>query len=238
MAKHVSRVYCDNIETELFKLSEDCYAKIVVVLRLKIGDELIVFNPKDGEWACTIESVVGKTVTLCKRKTLRSFFIHKKIGLAFCPVKTHNTSLIIEKCTELGVTDFWPIKSKFTHYGVKPEKIKMIAKGATEQCDRLDVPRIHPEVAIEEFINSLPPNFCWLSAIERSDNLPRIVDLNFDGSINLGCIVGPEGGFSELERNLLMGDSTISIKLSNNVLRTETASIVAVSQMAMISTIS
>jgi 16S rRNA (uracil1498-N3)-methyltransferase len=203
-------------------LPDDCHLHLVSVLKLKPGDEIIVFNVESGEWLCILDSIRKHSIIARKWRLLREYQPgRQRLGLAFCPIKPGNTGLIIEKCTELGATDFWPIISEFTNYKFKFDKMKMIAKGATEQCGRLDIPVIHQEISFENFVNELPPDFLWISALER---LEERQNSSIDTSKNCGFIVGPEGGFSESERNRLL-DLTIPITLSPNVLRSETAAI-------------
>jgi 16S rRNA (uracil1498-N3)-methyltransferase len=153
--------------------------------------------------------------------------LQKKIGLAFSPIKPHNTGLIIEKCTELGVTDFWPIITKFTNYTFKHQKMEVTAKSAVEQCGRLDIPVLHQETSFESFVNALPADFMWISAMERLGKQYQSI-FNIDtSSNNCGFIIGPEGGFSEIERSRLLS-LTLPITLSSNILRSETAAIACI----------
>ncbi|MDR2598491.1 MAG: 16S rRNA (uracil(1498)-N(3))-methyltransferase [Holosporales bacterium] len=216
------------MEREPIELPEDCYLHISFILKLKPGAEVIVFNRESGEWSCIIDSVSRHSITVRKERLLQKHLPEQqKLGLAFCPIKPHNTGLIIEKCTELGVTDFWPIISKFTNSTFKFDKMKMIAKGAVEQCGRLDMPTLHREISFENFVNALPFDFLWISALERlRERSQSILDIDTSNR-NCGFIVGPEGGFSEIERSRLL-EATLPITLATNVLRSETAAIACI----------
>jgi 16S rRNA (uracil1498-N3)-methyltransferase len=218
-----------DLEGDLIVLPEDCYPHLASVLKLKTESEVIAFNRKSGEWLCIIDSISKHSITVRKDRLLRNYQLDRqKVGLAFCPIKPHSTGLIIEKCTELGVTDFWPVISKFTNYTFKFDKMKMIMRGAVEQCGRLDMPVLHQEMPFENFMNELPSDFLWISALERLGERQHqsIFSINTLNR-NCGFIVGPEGGFSEIERKRLL-ESTSPITLSPNVLRSETAAIACI----------
>jgi 16S rRNA (uracil1498-N3)-methyltransferase len=133
----------------------------------------------------------------------------------------------MEKCTELGVTDFYPIVSQYTNHQINLSKNKLVVIGASEQSERLDIPRIHGEAEFENFVNNLPSDFRWISAIERQSS-KSILDIEITSSVNYGFIVGPEGGFARAEIDLL-STKTIPVTLSNNILRSETAAISCIS---------
>jgi 16S rRNA (uracil1498-N3)-methyltransferase len=212
------------LSRELVDLQNDCYFHLISVLKLRIGAEIIVFNQFHGEWLCTLESITKYSVIVQKKHLLRNYQTgqQKKIGLAFCPIKQHNTNLIIEKCTELGATDFWPITTEFTNHTIRVEKLESIARGAVEQCGRLDLPKLHKETAFNDFIVTLPEEFLWISALERSGY--QAISAIDTTNKNCGFIVGPEGGFSEIEKNLLL-TLTLPVSLSINILKSETAAI-------------
>ncbi len=223
--RHIPRFYFEHLN-ESITLNDSQSYHLVRVLRFKEGDECLLFNPIDGEFLYKAEKITKKNVQVKKVQKIKSFTISRKIAIAFCIIKPTNTKLIIEKCTELGVTDFFPIKSQYTNNKVDTKKLKLIAISASEQCGRLDIPNIYETQPLDMFIKSLPSNFVWLSAIERLENQKEL-ELHTG---NTGIIIGPEGGFSEPEKQLLL-ENTKQIFLSNNILRSETAAISAISRV-------
>jgi 16S rRNA (uracil1498-N3)-methyltransferase len=191
---------------------------------LRVDDNVIVFNEASGEWLCTIKTIKKNTVIVEKSRILRKFQGTKRVWLAFCPVKPDNNRVIVEKCTELGVTDFIPIMSEYTNHRINHTKLKLIARSAAEQCERLDIPTIWPSIDFDEFIRKLSEDITWISAIERN-NTTSVIDIYTQR--DYGFIVGPEGGFSEKEKNELMRRTT-SCTLSPNILRSETAAIACI----------
>jgi 16S rRNA (uracil1498-N3)-methyltransferase len=156
------------------------------------------------------------------------------VWLAFSPLRTHLTHFVIEKATELGVTHIQPIISDYTqHRQVCIDKYKKIAIEATEQCERLSVPRIFDAKNLYEFIDARP-QINWLAAIERTSS--PLISIDTEKKESVGVIIGPEGGFSESERSVLAKSVTI-VSLGNSILRSETAALFALSiinlQMSM-----
>ena len=135
---------------------------------------------------------------------------------------------MIQKATELGVTKFIPIISERTIVRkINHERLHKIITEASEQSNRLEIPKIEKIVSFENFI-------------KNNQNLNIIFgDLNTNNSdLNIKilknkiiCIlIGPEGDFSEKERKKILSLKNVqSLKLNNNILRTETATISAIS---------
>ena len=216
--KHVVRIFCEKINTE-FVLNE--VNRIQNVMRLKIGNEFLAFNEVDGEWVCEITRI-DKNFVYCKRKTLnRQVQNTEPHALAFCLIKIDAMKLIIEKCTELSITDFYPIVSKYTQISnINIGKLKSIALHAVEQSEQFCIPKIHQIMYFNDFIRNLPAEFTCATAMERFDQ-----NILLEDNIT-GFIIGPEGGFAPDERTLLL-EKTHSVSFSNYILRSETACIVA-----------
>ena len=226
MSKHIPRIYFNYNNNEYISsnseliLPDRCNNHLINVFRMKIYDEVIIYNKEYGEWLCSITEINRNKILVQCNKLLRKYQNNISASLAFCIIKYDNVKLIIEKCTELGITDFYPLISDYTQYSkLNIDKLNLISIQASEQSERLDVPIIHNIFNINEFINNLPINVKWYSAIERINNTS-----NIDVKTNIGFIIGPEGGFSEREKKLLI-NKTEQISLSKNVLRAETACI-------------
>lgn len=220
MARHVPRVYCPDLSAEVIQVPEFQVAHLVSVLRMTTGSRFFAFNKHDGEWICEVESIRKSTVLARKIELAREFQDSCFSALAVCIIKQDNMKLIIEKGTELGVTDFYLLRSEYTNAKCNVEKLKLIAISAIEQSERLDVPTIHEETRLDEFISNLPSQFDWYAAIERLADEPVTGTLT-----NPGFIIGPEGGFSDSEKTLIKQYAK-PIRLSKNILRSETAAIV------------
>lgn len=225
MSKHVPRVYVENVKTigDQMELCGEQYNHIVGVLRLKDSSEIIVFNETIGEWIGEL-SISKKNASVIPTRKLRDYVKGPEVLLAFCVIKQDPLKVLIEKATELGTTQLIPLVSDFTNQNFKSEKAKKYCIGASEQCGRLDVPLIQEPKSLAVFLNELPNDVTWYSAIEHSN---ANVLKKTDGSV--GFIIGPEGGFSEHEKELL-SKTTTPISLADNILRSDTAAACVLAQ--------
>ncbi len=224
MQKHIPRIYCSDLIEEYFDIPQSHIIHLFSVLRLKPGDHFIAFNEKSGEWNCKVFELSKKKALGKKEKIRRKFNKNKiRLALAFCIIKKDNTRFVIEKGTELGVSDFYPLISDYSINIFDEGKTKYTAISATEQSERIDIPQIHKVQNIDIFLKNLPQDFKWFSAIERQNNALSLDKANIKG-LSSGFIIGPEGGFSEKEKKTLIKNTT-AVCLSNNILRSETAAL-------------
>jgi 16S rRNA (uracil1498-N3)-methyltransferase len=178
------------------------------VMRKKIGDEILVFNGE--EWLAKL----GKNnVQLIKK--VRDLEVCTKRSIAVACIKKHRLEWLVEKVTEIGVDNIYLLetdRSQKAQYSL--ERMQNIAIEAAEQSNRLTIPQIHPPQNLSVFLNS------------RSDLVLCYQDGNASiDTHNPCCIVGPEGGWSE--RELVSMEQLPKLRLSDNILRAETAGIVA-----------
>lgn len=216
--RHIPRLYVASI-TEQFNLNAMQTNHLVSVFRLRVGDKFIAFNPKDGEWECKLNSISKKLVTANRISLIKLYQSRNKLYIAFGIIKPDNIKLIIEKCTELGTTEFFPLIAEYTQYkNINIEKLQTIAIQAVEQSEHMELPVIHTPMHLTDFVKQLPDDVVWMTALERS----HYAKAEYSG--NAGFIIGPEGGFSNEECNLL-ASKTQPISLGEYILRTETACI-------------
>lgn len=195
------------------------------VMKLKSGDNIRVFNQKDGEWLAEIVKITKNKVTSSVIKKIRDREEESGIQIAFAPIKPDRLRFLIEKATEIGVDGFIPvITSRTVIKAINKQKIALYITGAVEQSERITVPFLSEICNLKDFLNYYNNStiiFCnedeqikMLSAIELKENYI--------------ILIGPEGGFTEEEKFLLAAyPNVVSVKLSNNILRSETASILA-----------
>ncbi len=189
------------------------------VMRLKMGDKFLIFN-NQGEWQAKITNVLTNNLKFKVLSLNRNKILENDLWLAFSPIKSNYFNFMIQKATELGVTKFFPIITQRSIVRkINLDRIKKIVLEACEQSNRIGIPEISRTQQLKNFLN-------------ENQNLQLIfADLNSDKKIikikkNLPVclLVGPEGDFSEDERfKILKHKNVQSIKLSNNILRTETA---------------
>lgn len=193
------------------------------VMRCRQGDIVNLFNAIDGEYVAILTAqprvlLVQEQMRLPQAKL-------PKLGLAFVPIKNHGAAFIVQKATELGVSDIYPLLSRYAVVNkVNLEKLQLVAIEAAEQCGRLAVPQIHPLLTLPQFVANLPVNGKLLFADESGAGQPLPNIESQDDCL----LIGPEGGFSKEERQMLNANSKVqAIHLGKNILRAETAAVAA-----------
>ena len=227
-----TRLYFPNkIQSNLIShLTKDQSHYTKDVMRLKIGDSLSIFNSQ-GEWNAIIESYEKEGTRIKILKKVRNKDNEKNIWLAFSLIKQNPLNFLIQKGTELGVQKFVPILSERTIVKkINIERIKKIIVESSEQSNRISVPEIKNLEPLKKFLSQFPKDgcliFCDINC--NKNNLKNILSKKIEGPI---CVlIGPEGDFSETERQSIIElNQTHSMSLANNILRAETAAITAVS---------
>ena len=199
-------------------------------MRLKIGDTISLFNSINGEWSAKIVNHNKENTEFKVEKLIKSKKLENDIWLAFSPIKKNPLDMLIQKTTELGVQKFIPLLSERTIVKeVKTERIKKIIIEASEQSNRISIPEIKNLEPLKFFLSKFPNDgiliFCDINC--KVSDLKNILSKKKRGPV---CIlVGPEGDFSEKERELIIKKKEIfSLSLASNILRAETAAIAAV----------
>jgi len=204
---------------------------LMSVMRLQPGDMISVFNGKDGQWLAELTSVHKKS---CQIKIHNCELPQKptpKLSLLFSPIKSESAGYIVQKATELGATSIFPtLTQRSVVRNVNQDKLNLSAIEAAEQCERLDVPAIHPianlnqVLGAKEFTGSLilcDETLHHSSTLSKLRNIPHA-----DNAI----LIGPEGGFSPEELALLHQlPYVLPISLGKRILRAETAIVAALS---------
>lgn len=214
----------------LSNLSAEQSHYIKNVMRLKPGDTISLFNSENGEWSAKIVNHNKENTEFKVEKLVKTKKLENDIWLAFSPIKKNFLDMMIQKTTELGVQKFIPLLSERTIVKeINTERLKKIIIEASEQSNRISVPEIKNLEPLKNFLNKFPNNgsliFCDINC-EKSD-IKNILSKKKQGPI---CIlIGPEGDFSEKERQLIIENKEfLSLSLASNLLRSETAAIAAV----------
>ncbi len=221
--------YPENIiENTTSLLSKKHTHYLVNVMRMKRGSNINFFN-KDGEWLSEIIFLDRDRVEVKFLNKLKEPSTNYKIELAICLVKKNPMDTILQKATELGVTKITPILSERTEIKeLNYERAKKIVIEATEQSNQLIPPEISQVTNLKDFLNNLDKTTKLLFAdVNSKNNLKKEV---LNNTKSLSVLVGPEGDFSPLERELILGVSQVtSFTISKNILRSDTAVISAIS---------
>ncbi len=226
------------------------------VMRLTQGDDLLVFNGRDGEWRATITEFTKRGVVLTCQDRTRPQAIGPDLDLIVALVKKSRVETIVEKAAELGVRRIRPTITRRTNVEkVRLDRLDAIAMEAAEQTGRLDVPVVDDPQKLEAILDAWDPArrlmFCdetggepVMAALNPSPPfagegdhapstavpavpLPRSLRSG-GGSEKWAILIGPEGGFAPEERERLRAlPFTTAVSLGPRILRADTAAIAA-----------
>jgi 16S rRNA (uracil1498-N3)-methyltransferase len=198
------------------------------VMRLKAGDDLLVFNGRDGEWRASIAEVLKKGVILRAEEQVRPQTYGPDLELIVAVVKKARVETIVEKAAELGARRVRLVLTKRTNADrIRLDRLDAIAEEAAEQTGRMDVPAVDDPVKLDALLDSWQADrrlmFC-----DETGGAPAIAALGAAGAGPWSILIGPEGGFSPEERERLRAlPFTTAVSLGPRILRADTAAIAA-----------
>ncbi len=208
------------------KLDRDQSHYLSKVMRVKENEVFSLFN-KEGEWEAKILGISKNIVEFKIIKQLRQKEITKELWLAFSPIKSNYQNFMLQKATELGVTKFLPIIFDRTVVRkINKDRLEKIVIEASEQSNRINVPNIEDAQDLNSFLKK---NSMDLIFTDLNSNINKVDKLKFTDK-PVCIIIGPEGDFSEAEREKILSFKGVQpIKINENILRSETAVISAIS---------
>ena len=196
------------------------------VMRVKENEVFSLFN-SDGEWEAKVLSISKNIIEFETPKQLRQKEDVKELWLAFSPIKSNYQNFMIQKATELGVTKFLPIIFDRTMVRkINKERLEKIIIEASEQSNRINVPIIENAQDLNSFLkkNSMDLIFTDLNSNNNKIDKSKLTDKP------VCIIIGPEGDFSEVEREKILTFKGVQpLKINENILRSETAVISTIS---------
>ena len=208
------------------KLDKSQSHYLTKVMRVKENEVFYLFN-KNGEWEAKILGISKNIVEFKTTKQLRQKQSTKELWLAFSPIKSNYQNFMIQKATELGVTKFIPIIFDRTVVRkINKERLEKIVIEASEQSNRINVPIIEDSQNLNNFLktDSIDLIFTDLNSNTSKIDKSKLTDRP------VCIIIGPEGDFSEAEREKILDFKGVQpIKINENILRSETAVISAIS---------
>ena len=208
------------------KLDKSQSHYLTKVMRIKENEVFSLFN-KEGEWEAKVLRISKNTVEFKIIKQLRQKEIAKELWLAFSPIKSNYQNFMLQKATELGVTKFLPIIFDRTVVRkINKDRIEKIVIEASEQSNRINVPTIEEAQDLNGFLKKNSMNLIFT---DLNSNIKKIDKSKFTDK-PVCIIIGPEGDFSEIEREKILSFKDVqAIKINENILRSETAVISAIS---------
>lgn len=205
----------------VLNLTEEQVHYLYHVMRRSIGDEIAVFNGRDGEWCGQLTDLTKKRGRLRLSYQRLAQTDTKGAVLAMALIKKDNFDLVLQKATELGVQKIIPLITART---VVPKlnlnRAQHIVQEAAEQCERLDVPQVCEPMTLKAFLN-LDENHTIVYLSERGQTSAKITK-----SESVCFVVGPEGGWTDEEIQMFSTRANVqSLNLGQLILRAETAAI-------------
>jgi 16S rRNA (uracil1498-N3)-methyltransferase len=203
---------------------------LAAVMRLSAGDELLVFNGRDGEWRARVAAVGKRAVSLIAEALVRPQARGPDLDLMVALVKRARLETIVEKAAELGAARVRPVITERTNADhTRVDRLRAIAVEASEQTGRLDAPQVLEPAKLETLVSAWEPGRKLLFCDEAGDARPALQALGGQAPAGPWAIlIGPEGGFSPRERERLRAlDFATPATLGPRILRADTAAISA-----------
>ena len=196
------------------------------VMRLPAGAALRLFDGQSGEWLAEVESAGKRGGFLQVRENLKPLKLPPDLWLLFAPVKKARTDFIVEKAVEMGVSHIQPVQTEFTNSGrIQRDRLQAHAVEAAEQCGATFVPQVAEMVRLNHLLTEWNTERRIMFCDEtRSGQAARLPDDEGPWAI----LAGPEGGFSERERETLYRSGCVhGVSLGPRILRADTAVVAA-----------
>ncbi len=197
------------------------------VMRLGEGAVLSLINGADGAWDAEVVKAGKKGgILLCQAQTA-PLQLPPDLWLLFAPIRKERTAFIVEKAVEMGAARIMPVQTDFTQSAnrIRQDKLQAHAIEAAEQCGGTFVPPVDDLARLDRVLAAWPTDrqlmFCDELLIGDPVNLP-------DAQGPWAILIGPEGGFSPVERDRLRGLSNAHpVSLGPRILRADTAAVAA-----------
>ncbi len=220
----LSRIYttCELIKNQTLTLDNDIFHYCKSVLRIKLSEEIRIFNHHNGEFKAKIISINKRDLQIVIGDKLREIEYQKPLVLAICIIKPDRFTEAIKAAVQHGVTEIIPIISTRTQFRhINQERMAKCIIEAIEQSEGFIPPILQLPINLEEFCHD--KNIEQIIFANEEESNQKISSIkNFKK--NIAVLIGPEGGFSSEEKAKLMANSKIiSVSLGNRVLRSEVA---------------
>ena len=200
------------------------------VLRLSAGETILVFNGRDGEWRAAIEGRKrpdGLSIVARTRPQDRL----PDIAYVFAPLKHARLDYMVQKAVEMGASRLQPVLTRHTQVSrVNSERMRANVIEAAEQCGILSLAEVAEPVALDRFLEKRETSRLLVFCDEAADitNPIEALQQGLTAAEGIDILIGPEGGFAEEERALLLRQpKTLRLSLGPRILRADTAGVAA-----------
>lgn len=199
------------------------------VMRLKAGDDLLLFNGRDGEWRARLAAAGKRTFQLEVVELARDQQTGPDLDLVVALVKRARLETIVEKAAELGARRVRLVVTERTNADrTRVERLQAIAVEAAEQTGRLDVPEVIEPQKLDRLLAEWPAERPLMFCDEAGEAPPALGALAGHAGGPWAVLIGPEGGFSPAERAAIRALPAVApVSLGPRILRADTAAIAA-----------
>lgn len=233
------RFFLEGVITDVMELTGTDAHHIAHVLRMAVGDEIVVADSEGRTARTRIDKITDAVVILSHQEDLADDSEPTiKVRLAQCLPKSDKMDFIVQKAVELGASTILPVASencvvKYTaDKAVKRvERWQKIAYEAAKQCKRALVPTVEPIRGLKQLLSSIDDAETVLFCYEAEDGHTFRQALQTEKSARYTVLIGPEGGFSPEEAELCVQMGAKPVSLGSRILRTETASLAALTML-------
>ncbi len=218
----------DLSDAQTIPLERDQAHYLFGVMRRKAGEFVLLFNGRDGEYLAEITDAGKRRGVLTCVKQTKPQTMPPDVWLLFAPVKKAPTAFIVEKSVELGAAKICPVSTRYTNSDrIRQDRMQAQALEAAEQCGATYVPEVDKLVKLEAMLANWPDDrqlvFCDESLAGAAETLTAQ-----KGVEKWAILIGPEGGFSDSERDHLNTLPFVTkISLGPRILRADTAAAAA-----------
>lgn len=200
------------------------------VLRLAAGDTILVFNGRDGEWQASIAGRKRPDSLAIVARTRPQDRL-PDLAYVFAPLKHARLDYMVQKAVEMGVSSLQPVLTRFTQVSrVNGERMRANVVEAAEQCGILSLADVAEPVALDRYLSRRGAQRLLVFCDEAADiaNPVQALQGGLTGPNGIDVLIGPEGGFAEEERALLLRQPLIlRLALGPRILRADTAAVAA-----------
>lgn len=237
--KNLPRIFVDaDLETadvtqkNEITLDRDQMHHLVHVLRRGAGDQCVLFNGRHGAFLATIADVRKKHTQLEIAQRIADQPEPVDLWYGFAPLKAGRLDYMVQKATEMGVGMVQPVRTQFTQAGkLRTDKLVAHTIEAAQQCEVLSLPEIGAEIGLENLVRQWPQAHGDRQLIFADEELAAASPVDALSALTgqrVGLLIGPEGGFSSQERELLAQQPFVHpISLGPRILRADTAAVAA-----------
>ncbi len=199
------------------------------VLRMTDGAEILLFNGRDGEWKARLSFPSRKKIALIPLEQTRSQPPAPDLHYLFAPLKIGRMDYLVQKAVEMGAGLLQPVMTQHVQGKIhNTEKLRANAIEAAEQCGILSLPEVAEPVKLRDMLETWPRDRRIIYCDEGDAGQNPLPVLQSITERRVALLVGPEGGFSEEERELLRSLAFVTpIPLGPRILRADTAAVAA-----------